>query len=290
MRCNLRNAGIQNRPTYGQSYTTYGFSGKSQYSPIVGFAGQWFDTISGLYPLGNGRRLYSPSICRFTRPDFLSPFGGGGINAYAYCSGDPMNYVDPSGSSRNTSRGHVNPQRSLDINILQKEGFPSSLHPQLSHFRKVAKGIHRGPMEKDVVVARLYKHEPPHYAYTQWDLKYNFATDGFAADFVAGSPIFHLPVGHYEAKLNIFVLGVGPFKPARGLGNSKSYEVRKRDLKGFSLPAAQHERPQLAGAAWPEVAKAMWDVRFQREIDRFDEMLERYGPPKAPPSPPPRRR
>jgi len=290
MDCLLRSVNLQSHPKLDLAYTAYGFSDLSHASSILGFAGQWRDAVNNVYPLGNGRRLYSPSSCRFTSPDALSPFGGGGINAYAYCSGDPVNYVDPSGSSRNTSRGRVNPQMSLDINVLQKEGFPSSLHPQLSHFRKVAKGIHRGAMEKKVVAARLYKHGAPHYGYTRWDLKYNFETDGFAADFVAGSPIFHLPVGHYEAKLNIFVLGVGPFKPARGLGNYKSYEVSKRDLRSFSLPAAQHERPQLAGSAWPEVAKAMWDVRFLREIDRFDGMLERYGPPEAPPSPPPRRR
>ncbi|KPZ22499.1 RHS repeat-associated core domain-containing protein, partial [Pseudomonas syringae group genomosp. 3] len=30
-------------------------------------------------------------------PDSLSPFGKGGLNAYAYCAGDPVNRSDPSG-------------------------------------------------------------------------------------------------------------------------------------------------------------------------------------------------
>lgn len=34
---------------------------------------------------------------RFHSPDSWSPFGGGGLNAYMYCMGDPVNRVDPTG-------------------------------------------------------------------------------------------------------------------------------------------------------------------------------------------------
>jgi hypothetical protein len=34
---------------------------------------------------------------RFLSADVLSPFGRGGLNAYIYCLGDPVNRVDPSG-------------------------------------------------------------------------------------------------------------------------------------------------------------------------------------------------
>ncbi len=34
---------------------------------------------------------------RFNSPDSLSPFGRGGLNAYAYCQGDPINRSDPGG-------------------------------------------------------------------------------------------------------------------------------------------------------------------------------------------------
>jgi hypothetical protein len=36
---------------------------------------------------------------RFLSPDQLSPFGWGGLNAYAYCAGDPVNHSDPSGKA-----------------------------------------------------------------------------------------------------------------------------------------------------------------------------------------------
>ncbi|OUM30501.1 hypothetical protein B8W72_17135 [Pseudomonas putida] len=50
-----------------------------------------------LYILGSGYRAFSTGLMRFLSPDNLSPFGKGGINPYAYCAGDPINYTDPTG-------------------------------------------------------------------------------------------------------------------------------------------------------------------------------------------------
>jgi len=47
--------------------------------------------------LGNGYRAFNPVLMRFNSPDSLSPFGRGGLNAYAYCVGDPVNRSDPNG-------------------------------------------------------------------------------------------------------------------------------------------------------------------------------------------------
>ncbi|MFA1026632.1 MULTISPECIES: RHS repeat-associated core domain-containing protein [Pseudomonas syringae group] len=47
--------------------------------------------------MGNGYRAYNPVLMRFNSPDSLSPFGKGGLNAYAYCAGDPVNRSDPDG-------------------------------------------------------------------------------------------------------------------------------------------------------------------------------------------------
>lgn len=61
------------------------------------FTGTYFDTITPSYVLGNGYRVYVPSLMRFSVPDESSPFDLGGINTYAYCVDDPVNKVDPSG-------------------------------------------------------------------------------------------------------------------------------------------------------------------------------------------------
>lgn len=64
---------------------------------LVGFNGELPEAITGHYLLGNGHRAYNPILMRFNSPDSLSPFAKGGINAYAYCSGDPVNKQDPTG-------------------------------------------------------------------------------------------------------------------------------------------------------------------------------------------------
>ncbi|MFT0869056.1 RHS repeat-associated core domain-containing protein [Pseudomonas sp. CAM1A] len=76
-------------------HTVYGDNRQS--SARLGFTGQYCETNVGVYLLGNGYRHYNPRLMRFGSPDSFSPFGAGGINAYAYCGGDPVNRIDPSG-------------------------------------------------------------------------------------------------------------------------------------------------------------------------------------------------
>lgn len=77
------------------NWSPYG-SGDSE-SSLPGFNGERKDPVSNMYHLGNGYRAYNPVLMRFNCPDSLSPFSGGGLNPYAYCSGDPVNNTDPSG-------------------------------------------------------------------------------------------------------------------------------------------------------------------------------------------------
>ena len=82
------------------AYSTYGVQSASRRAGThLGFNGQFKEGTTGWYHLGNGHRVYSPVLMRFHSPDRLSPFGKGGLNAYAYCSGSPVNRVDPSGRS-----------------------------------------------------------------------------------------------------------------------------------------------------------------------------------------------
>jgi len=66
---------------------------------LLGFNGERADPMTGHYLLGNGYRAFNPVLMRFNSPDRWSPFGSGGLNAYAYCSGDAVNFQDPSGHS-----------------------------------------------------------------------------------------------------------------------------------------------------------------------------------------------
>ncbi|WP_413625866.1 RHS repeat-associated core domain-containing protein [Luteibacter sp. Lutesp34] len=61
------------------------------------YTGELTESGSGWYLLGT--RPYNPTLRRFLAPDLVSPFGEGGINRYAYCGGDPVTRIDPSGDS-----------------------------------------------------------------------------------------------------------------------------------------------------------------------------------------------
>ncbi|MCK1791248.1 RHS repeat-associated core domain-containing protein [Pseudomonas violetae] len=83
------------------AYLPYGHRPFSQgLLSLLGFNGEPPDRVTGHYHLGNGYRQYNPVLMRFNCPDKLSPFGEGGVNAYAYCGNDPINWSDPNGSMR----------------------------------------------------------------------------------------------------------------------------------------------------------------------------------------------
>lgn len=80
------------------AYTAAGYSPADE-QRVLGFNGERDDKTTGHYLLGNGYRAFNPVLMRFNSPDSWSPFGDGGINAYAYCAGDPVNRTDPTGHS-----------------------------------------------------------------------------------------------------------------------------------------------------------------------------------------------
>lgn len=79
-------------------YSAYGYDPSQPFArTTTRFNGERLDVVAAAYLLGNGYRLFSPGLMRFISPDSWSPFGRGGLNAYAYCSADPINHTDPSG-------------------------------------------------------------------------------------------------------------------------------------------------------------------------------------------------
>ena len=82
------------------AYTPYGHRPtENGLLSLLGFNGERPDPVTGHYHLGNGYRQFNPVLMRFNSPDSWSPFGKGGLNAYAYCEGDPRNQADPTGHS-----------------------------------------------------------------------------------------------------------------------------------------------------------------------------------------------
>lgn len=79
-------------------YSAYG-QRSAELDPVasMAFNGKYREAGTGWYLLGNGYRAYDPVLRRFHSPDSLSPFDSGGLNAYSYCVGDPVNHTDPTG-------------------------------------------------------------------------------------------------------------------------------------------------------------------------------------------------
>lgn len=87
---------VLRRSKLGFAYQPFGYQAVPGTAGLLGYTGQRREPRGG-YQLGNGRRLYQPATMRFCQPDALSPFGRGGLNAYAYCGAEPVNRRDPNG-------------------------------------------------------------------------------------------------------------------------------------------------------------------------------------------------
>lgn len=104
----------------------------------LGFAGGYRDPVTGSYPLGQGRRSYNPALMRFHSPDRLSPFSRGGLNTYAYCAGDPINRVDPTGRFWWRILGGLSSLTSVSGAIVRTA---NNVAKRLQHLHRTAQGM-----------------------------------------------------------------------------------------------------------------------------------------------------
>ena len=107
------------------AYSAFGFqSAEQEEVPRLGFNGQFREALNW-YFLGNGYRVYNSRLMRFHSPDSWSPFGEGGLNAYMYCAGDPVNFSDPTGHMPINFFKKINPPR----HRVSRNNSTSSLSP-----------------------------------------------------------------------------------------------------------------------------------------------------------------
>lgn len=134
------------------AYSPYGYLSSEKLQALLGFNGQRCDPGTQSYPLGAGRRMYSPTRMRFCSNDPLTPFEKGGLHPSAYCEGDPINRYDPTGqffqligghTGKITSRVVTNFGRFINFATNGISRNPTPVDPQLqrtySAFSKLAK-------------------------------------------------------------------------------------------------------------------------------------------------------
>ncbi|MDR2317959.1 MULTISPECIES: RHS repeat-associated core domain-containing protein [unclassified Pseudomonas] len=137
------------------AFTPYGFEWGVPVAHLsLALNGQLPDALTGLYLLGAGHRAYSPVLMRFISVDQASPFGAGGINAFAYCEGDPVNYNDNSGRTRGGNppplpRAQWMSRRFVEGG-LQNSGRPEARPYRLDQRRHSFNGFDR-PASKSIV-------------------------------------------------------------------------------------------------------------------------------------------
>ena len=85
---------------YGNCYRYYSTNNDLADSNPIRYRSYYYDEDTGLYYLN--ARYYNPQWRRFVSPDntaYLDVESANGLNLYAYCNNDPVNYCDPSGHS-----------------------------------------------------------------------------------------------------------------------------------------------------------------------------------------------
>ncbi|MVV51077.1 RHS repeat-associated core domain-containing protein [Pseudomonas sp. PB120] len=125
------------------AYSPYGYRPRENgLFSLLGFNGERPDSLTGHYHLGNGYRQFNPVLMRFNSPDSWSPFGAGGLNAYVYCFGDPMNRVELEGHSSSPLMSFWRVSETELVSERQANLILENLHPQ-SNRQQATNSPHR---------------------------------------------------------------------------------------------------------------------------------------------------
>ena len=100
------------------------------------YTGQQFDPVTQQYYLR--ARFYNPVIARFTQED---TYRGDGLNLYAYCTNNPICYVDPTGHYSNCVKAAYDRIREENPTLSAKEAYQRAL--QERGFDKLSKEENR---------------------------------------------------------------------------------------------------------------------------------------------------
>ena len=192
----------------------------------LGFNGEQPDPLTGHYHLGNGYRQFNPVLMRFNSPDSWSPFGEGGLNAYAYCDGEPISQSDPTG---HFSLKWLNPLRWLSSSKLKS----GTVAPKKLNMKKNILAQYNNPknmpLSEETIVnsgpARLHKNKL--YLEKETTLKNGFTLYKE-----------HLITVHKSS--NTHSIGTGKIYHVEYTG---SFDLHKMNVAKYANLKIQHSRP-----------------------------------------------
>lgn len=216
-------------------------------STAPAYTGAYRDPVAGSYPLGHGYRHYLPALMRFNAPDDGSPFGAGGLNAYTYCAGDPVNHVDPSGHF------HLGWQAMVGIGfgIAAIAAAPFTGGASIAGVLAVASGI---TAVGSGVASGFSSHAAHETASVLGWVSLGTGLLGGAADmFAIGSAAE--TAGEVEQVMTTSGRFVGEAEPHPVLGGASRFHP--------------YERPQSSQAAIPPAQPAAGNVRLQGAIELY---------------------
>jgi RHS repeat-associated protein len=199
-----------------RAYSPYGYFKAGSSTALLGFNGQRLDPSINGYALGNGNRIFHPTLFRFSTPDSFSPFGEGGLNAYAYCEDDPVNRTDPSGRFFQGIRKKSAPkppsfttiskliERNKSISYLARELPLQNFKPQSY---ESALATYGNPFE-----------QPPGYTHIPYDGQQTRAIN-------LGKPL--TPISELEATSHLLMLNTKKDIVTRGTARAENPEMKK---------------------------------------------------------------